>query len=127
MSLGAIHQFVPSFAGRDAIGRHVVAAQHLLRGAGFQSDIFAGESRRDVAHLASPYQRFDGTMRVNTALLYQCSTGSPVGLYCRDRPEPMLIDYHNITPASMFDAWEPHVGVELAAGRSQLEIGRAHV
>jgi glycosyltransferase involved in cell wall biosynthesis len=30
------------------------------------------------------------------------------------------VNYHNITPASLFAPWEPHVGVELQAGRRQL-------
>lgn len=117
----AVHQFLPSFAERDAIGRHTVIAQRLLRGAGFESEVFAGESRREVARLATPYQRFSGGAAGQPVwLLYQCSTGSPVGTFCAGRPEPLVIDYHNITPADLFDPWEPSVGVELLAGRKQL-------
>jgi glycosyltransferase involved in cell wall biosynthesis len=117
---GAIHQFIPSFAGRDAIGRHTLAARRLLRSGGFDSEIFAGESLREVAKLATPYQRFESRPGQPTWLMYQCSTGSPVGAFCMARPEPLVLDYHNITPAEMFEAWEPHVGVELVAGRAQL-------
>jgi glycosyltransferase involved in cell wall biosynthesis len=35
--------------------------------------------------------------------------------------EPLLVNYHNITPASLFGPWEPHVGVELDAGRRQMK------
>jgi glycosyltransferase involved in cell wall biosynthesis len=122
---GAIHQFLPSFAGRDAIGRHTLAARTLLRRAGFDSEIFAGESLREVAKLSAPYQRFVPVNGQPTWLLYQCSTGSPVGDFAMARPEPLIVDYHNITPAEMFEAWEPHVGVELVAGRAQLaELAR---
>lgn len=117
----AVHQFLPSFAGRDAIGRHTLIAQRLLRRAGFDSDIYSGEARRDVARLSAPYQRFTGGLGGQpTWLLYQCSTGSPVGAFCAERPEPMVLSYHNITPAALFEAWEPIVGVELVAGRKQL-------
>lgn len=116
----AIHQFIPSLAGRDAIGRHTLEARRLLRDAGFDSEIYCGEALREVAKFATPYQQFEATAGQPTWLLYQCSTGSPVGTFCAQRPEPMVIDYHNITPASLFEAWEPHVGVELSAGRSQL-------
>src|SRR5208283_1072337 len=35
--------------------------------------------------------------------------------------EPKLVNYHNITPASLLEAWEPHVGYEVSLGRTQLE------
>jgi len=117
----AVHQFLPSFAERDAIGRHTIVAQRLLREAGFESDIYAGVSRREVARLAMPYQQFrGGAPGQPVSLLYQCSTGSPVATFCAQRPEPLVLDYHNITPAELFEAWEPSVGVELVAGRKQL-------
>ena len=37
-----------------------------------------------------------------------------------DRPEPKLVDYHNLTPPEYFAAWRPEVFVELTAGRRQL-------
>ena len=117
----AVHQFVPTFAGRDAIGRHTILARRLLREAGFASEIFVSEARREVARLATPYQRFRGGAPGQPVwLLYQCSTGSPVATFCAERPEPLVLDYHNITPAALFEAWEPAVGTELAAGRRQV-------
>jgi L-malate glycosyltransferase len=120
VSRGAVHQFLPSFAGRDAIGRHALALQRVLRDAGFESDIYAGESVRTAGLSARQYQTFAGGPAGRTWLLYQCSTGSPVGAWCAARPEPMVIDYHNITPADLFAAWEPSVAAELTAGRHQL-------
>jgi glycosyltransferase involved in cell wall biosynthesis len=69
---------------------------------------------------AAPYEHFQPRSGQRTFLLYHCSTGSPVGEFCRARPEPLILDYHNITPAELFEPWEPHIAVELAAGRSQL-------
>ena len=37
-----------------------------------------------------------------------------------DRPEPKIVDYHNLTPPEYFAAWRPEVFVELTAGRRQL-------
>lgn len=117
----AVHQFVPSFAGRDAIGRHTLLAQQLLRAAGFASEIYVGNARPEVTRRSTPYQRFaGGAPGQPTWMLYQCSTGSPVATFCAQRPEPLVIDYHNITPAPLFEAWEPAVGVELQAGRTQV-------
>jgi glycosyltransferase involved in cell wall biosynthesis len=114
----AIHQFVPSFAPRNAIGNHVLQVQDVVRGMGLESEIYVGDAWREVAHLTRPYRELAGGN--GTWLLYQASTGSPIADWLRARPEPKLLNYHNITPASLFAPWEPHVGVELSAGRRQL-------
>jgi glycosyltransferase involved in cell wall biosynthesis len=114
----AVHQLVPSFAPRNAIGNHVLQVQGVLRGMGLESEIHVGDAWKEVAHLARPYR--DLPERPGTWLLYQASTGSPMAEWLRARPEPLLLNYHNITPAELFAPWEPHVGVELSAGRRQL-------
>jgi glycosyltransferase involved in cell wall biosynthesis len=115
---GAVHQLVPSFAPRDAVGNHTVQVQQVLRGLGLESEIYVGNARPEVAQLTRPYRELVGGE--GTWLLYQSSTGSPIADWLVERPEPLLVNYHNITPASFFAPWEPHVGVELQAGRRQL-------
>jgi L-malate glycosyltransferase len=114
----AVHQLVPSFAPRDAIGNHTLQVQHVLRDLGLVSEIFVADARPEVAHLSRPYRHLGEAP--DTWLLYQSSTGSPMAEWLLARPEPKLVNYHNITPASAFAPWEPHVGVELQAGRRQL-------
>jgi glycosyltransferase involved in cell wall biosynthesis len=114
----AVHQLVPSFAPRDAIGNHTLQVQDVLRGMGLVSEIYVADARPEVASLSRPYGELGSTS--DTWLLYQSSTGSPMADWLLDRPEPKLVNYHNITPAELFAPWEPHVGVELAAGRRQL-------
>jgi glutamine synthetase len=41
----SVHQFVPTLAPRDAVGRHYLAVQEALRGAGYRSDIYAYEAK----------------------------------------------------------------------------------
>src|SRR4051812_45237644 len=115
----AVHQLVPSFAPRDAVGNHTLQVQRVLRDLGLRSEIYVGEARREVAGLARPYDEL--TTDSDTWLLYQASIGSPMGDALLARPEPLLLNYHNITPASLFAPWEPHVAVELDAGRRQLK------
>jgi glycosyltransferase involved in cell wall biosynthesis len=117
---GAVHQFVPSFAGRDAIGRHTVQARSILRGMGFASEIYAGEVVRGAESTAKRSDAYRPEAGVPTWNLYQCSTGSTLGDWLMERPEPLALDYHNITPAELFEVWEPTVGVELRHGRRQL-------
>lgn len=123
----AIHQFIPTFAPRDAIGTHARHAQHILRDMGLASEIYAGGYRGTRPGQVRPYRSFSRRARSGaraaaerTWLLYQLSTGSPLFDFLMSRPERKLVNYHNITDASLYRAWEPVVAVELAEGRRQL-------
>lgn len=119
----AVHQFVPSFAPRDAIGTHVRAVRRLLHEMGVDSEVYVRESREARKGEVRDYLSYAGAKPgQKTWLLYQLSTGSKVAEYLLDRPEPKLVDYHNITPPEFFFPWEAHVGVELKHGRQQIPL-----
>jgi glycosyltransferase involved in cell wall biosynthesis len=52
--------------------------------------------------------------------MYHSSVGSPVADFVAGRDEPVIVDYHNITPAPFFERWEPAVAGALMKGRRQL-------
>jgi glycosyltransferase involved in cell wall biosynthesis len=117
----AIHQFVPTLAPRDAVGSHYLALQQTLRDAGYRSDIYAYEAKLEYHKLARPFTSFRGSSSGEpTWLLYHSSIGSPVADFVRARDEPVIVDYHNITPAAFFARWEPAVAGTLMKGRRQL-------
>jgi len=120
--VAAIHQLLPSFAPRDAIGAHALQVQRVLHGLGVDSRIYVGDAHREVRRSVQPYRELPAPRPGEpTWLLYQCSTGSPVADWLLSRPERKLSNYHNITPASFFEPWEPHVGAELLEARRQLD------
>ena len=117
----AVHQFVPTLAPRDAVGRHYLAIQETLRAAGYTSDIYSYEAKDEYKRLARPYASFAGSgHREATWLLYHSSVGSPVADFVAERDEPLIVDYHNITPAPFFARWEPALAGNLMKGRRQL-------
>ena len=117
----AVHQILPVFAPRDAIGNHVVAVRNALRGMGLRSEIYAGEVNAGAGNGATSIRKYRGSAHGEPALLmYHASTGSAVADWFAARPERKLIDYHNISPADLMAPWEPHVAVELDHGRRQL-------
>jgi L-malate glycosyltransferase len=120
----AVHQFVPTLAPRDAVGRHYLAVQETLRAAGYLSDIYCYEAKDEYKKLARPFASFTGTTTAhrgeNTWLMYHSSVGSPVADFVAARDEPLIVDYHNITPAAFFERWEPAVAGALMKGRRQL-------
>lgn len=121
----AIHQFIPTLAPRDAIGAHTLQVRALLRDMGFGSEIFAGEARSEMAREAHPYRRFGhgrhGLRHQGRSwMLYQSSIGSPVGDFVAGRPEPKLVNFHNVTPSAYLEAWDPEVAQATALGHQQL-------
>ncbi len=124
----AIHQFIPTYAARDAIGTHARLLRELVRSMGIRSEIYRDGAVGQGRHDSLPYRSFsgDGGAGGGTWLIYQLSTGSAVADFVRSRREPKVVNYHNVTPAPLFFPWEPHVGVELEAGRRQLaELSKA--
>ncbi|MDZ4827976.1 MAG: glycosyltransferase family 4 protein [Actinomycetota bacterium] len=117
----SVHQFVPTLAPRDAVGGHYLAVRDALRDAGYSSEIYAFEAKDAYKKLALPFRSFEGGRPGEaTWLVYHSSIGSPVADFVLGRREPVIVDYHNITPSSFFARWEPYVAGQLAVGRRQL-------
>ncbi len=115
-----VDQVIPSLASRDAIGVHSLALTEALRAVGIESEIFYGSCTPDLLGRAKHVTELGRTSR-NRWLLYQASIGSPVYDIFASRTEPKLVNYHNITPAALLEAWAPEVAYEVNLGRSQLE------
>jgi len=121
--MAAIHQVLPVFAPRDAIGNHTVAIRNELHRMGIASEIFAGEVMAGAGNGARSVRDVDParlTASEPTVWLYHASTGTSVAEWWASLPGSKAIDYHNISPADTTGVWEPHVGVELDHGRRQL-------
>jgi L-malate glycosyltransferase len=116
-----LDQFLPGFAPHDAIGSHVLQTRRVLREAGFDSDIFAEHIHGPMDRHAADFRSYPST-RQNTFLLYHASTSSPMASFLTDRDEPLLIDYHNITPARYFARWEPVAAASMTEARHQLRM-----
>lgn len=116
----SVHQFVPNFSAGDAIGHHTVQVKRLLRSAGFESQIFAEAMAPDVRQEARPWSDYGRRRRPADLIIYQCSTGSRMVAFLRDRREPLAVNYHNITPAVFFDRWEPVAAGSMRRARDEL-------
>jgi glycosyltransferase involved in cell wall biosynthesis len=114
-----VDQVIPSLASRDAIGVHTLNLRDGLRAAGIDSDVYYGSFTPDVEHEGRPVIELGRAGR-DRWLLYQASIGSPVYDIFSARAEPKLVNYHNITPASLLRDWEPAVAYEASLGRTQL-------
>jgi L-malate glycosyltransferase len=115
----AVHQFVPALLPRDATGVHTLALRDALHGAGWESDIYVESSHDDLWHHALYFERYPERAKPGDILLYHLSTASPVAEFLLGRPETLVLDYHNITPASFYDGWEDHTSEKVALARLQ--------
>ncbi len=115
-----VHQFAATLGARDAVSNHTVALHRLLRDElGCDAAIFAVSVNRGRRVAARSY--FDHPdCGAPDLLVYQACTGTPVAEYVLGRPEPLVVDYHNITPSGLFSDWDPAIAAELAHGRRQL-------
>ncbi len=120
MSVERIDQVIPTLASRDAIGGHTVQLRDLLRGRGYRSDIYYGNASPDRLDFGYPVSRLGDHSPNGRVLLYQLSIGSGVADIFRERAERKFVNYHNITPADLLEAWMPEVGEEVRWGRAQL-------
>jgi glycosyltransferase involved in cell wall biosynthesis len=120
--LTAIFQFLPTLAGKDAIGKHSLQIRRILREAGFRSEIFADNTHSEVAAEAHTFRSYRDFVRPgeDTLLLYHFSIGSPVTEFLKAQDLPLAIDYHNITDGRYFERWDPLAAATMYGGRRQL-------
>lgn len=116
-----VHQVLPSLHVADASGAHTLRARDALRHAGFVSDIFVDQVDPPLRHQVRMFDELDEfVVAGSTALLYQLAVGSVLVDSLLTREEPLLVNYHNLTPASFFAKWAPDWLDAVALGRSQL-------
>ncbi len=116
-----IDQVLPSLAPRDAIGYHTCKLQEVMRSIGISSEIFADEIKGEMNGLARPFRDFVKRRgSPSRYVIYQASTGSPIVQHLMNRPEALMIKFHNITPKEIVGRGEPRIGVVVGAGVKQL-------
>jgi L-malate glycosyltransferase len=120
-SVNAVHQFLPALMPGDACGIHTLAAQAALRDAGFESEIFCEAVHHDLEGRGRIFHDFPAFAK-GSVLVYHLATGSVLADYVNARSEPLVVDYHNLTPASFFRRWDMSVANAVNWGRAQLAM-----
>ena len=108
----SVHQVVPVLSEHDATGQHTRQVQRLLREQGMTSEIYAGHVVAGADGWAKPLKHLAGA----DVLLYQCSVGSDLAAWCLDRAEPLVVNYHNMTPGAVLRRLAARPGRRAALG-----------
>jgi glycosyltransferase involved in cell wall biosynthesis len=120
-SVSAVHQFLPALLPGDACGLHTLQAQAALRDAGFESEIFCEAIHHQLEGRGRHFSEFPSFAK-GSVMIYHLATGSVLADFVNARPEPLVVDYHNLTPAEFFRRWDPTVANAVSWGRSQLAM-----
>jgi glycosyltransferase involved in cell wall biosynthesis len=121
-----IHQILAAASPGDAITNAALEYRDVLRRVG-PSEIFARHIAPSSAGEVLPLGEYRacGSQGV---LVYHASIGEPmVAAFLRSRHEPIVLVYHNITPAKYFADLDETFAELLVLGRDELEFIRPRV
>jgi glycosyltransferase involved in cell wall biosynthesis len=97
-----IHQVLATLGYGDAIGHEVLGIQRVLRGAGYESEIFVQTADPRLEHLTQDYRDLKGASHPDNILIHHFSIGSRASRMAYALPDRMVLIYHNITPPEFF-------------------------
>jgi glycosyltransferase involved in cell wall biosynthesis len=103
--VAAIHQFVPMLHHHDAVGEHTMALQALLRAEGVASNIYSQLPDPHTADRTLPYLDYEVEAEPGDVLVYQFATESAMVGWLLQRDQPLVVNYHSVTPPQFFAPW----------------------
>src|SRR3954469_1301768 len=113
-----VHQWVPAAHRGDAIGDSARRVRDLLRDLGHESEIFALTIDDDMRGDARPFAEADAF--AGDLTIFHFALPSPMSHAFAQLPRGRVLQYHNITPAHFFAAYDPGVFRVAALGRQEL-------
>jgi glycosyltransferase involved in cell wall biosynthesis len=116
----AIHQFVPMLHRSDAVGRHTLRLRDVLVGRGITSHIYVELVDPDTESESRRYADYADEAERGDVLIYQFATASGIATFLRGRPEPLVVNYHNVTPPHLYASWDN--GMARHQLRAQIEL-----
>ena len=116
VSRPAIHQLLPTFSPRDAVGNNTLVLRDLLLELGFESNIYSSNIHHELSAAALPMDELDDD---DSWLIYHHSIGGSAGDTYEARAGRRVLVYHNITPLELVERWAPEVAAEIMLGRDQ--------
>ncbi len=121
-----VHQILPALHHGDAVGNEARAWRRHLRKAGFESEIFAGAVDHEIAVEAHPFGEWPGE-DPGAVTVFHYGPGSVVGRRAAEARGPLVLRYHNVTPASLLAPYAPGPARLAVEARAELEVlcGRA--
>jgi L-malate glycosyltransferase len=115
-----IHQVLATLGYGDAIGHEVLGIQRVLRGAGYESEIFVETADERLESLTRDYRELVDFSHPDNLLLHHFSLGSKASRTAFAVPDRMALIYHNITPPEYFAGVQRKLARQCFHGRREL-------
>jgi len=116
-----IHQFVPMLHRADAVGRHTLRLRDVMVTRGIASHIYVEMDDPDTSSETRSFTRYAGEAAAGDVLVYQFATASAMGAWLRARPEPLVVNYHNVTPPEYYAPWDNGMARHQLLAQTQLQ------
>ena len=113
-----IHQMQVAAARENSIGNEVLALRAALRLWGYHSEIYAAEVAPSMRGQATHFERYRPSP--HDLLILHYSTGSELTDYVRALGVPLVLVYHNVTPARFMTGLGTAEKERARRGREQL-------
>ena len=120
--MSGIHLFVPMLHRRDAVGEHTRALRDGLVADGIECRIYIEMPDPDTVDETYPYRDYESDARPGDVLVYQMATRSDMAAWLAARPEPVVVNYHSITPAAYFVPWNNWIARHQVAAAQDLAV-----
>jgi glycosyltransferase involved in cell wall biosynthesis len=104
----------------DAVGRHALRIRSVLQNRGIRSQIYVESVDRETASDTEPYQLYAQQAKAGDVLVYQFATASGLAPWLLTRSEPVVLNYHNVTPPEHFAPWDNGLARHQLAAQVQL-------
>ncbi len=115
-----IHQIVNDLWLGDAIGKECLAIQRRLIALGHPSEIFAQQAGPGLEGRFRPASEYAAVAGPENAVIWHFSIGTELTELVSGLSEPVIMRYHNITPAHFFHGLNPAAEAKCLEGRRQL-------
>lgn len=112
----AVDLLIPQMASGDATSNHTRLIRELLEERDIGVRIVVERKNRSDSN-SIPIEKWKGDAQVS---ILQHSIGSEVAQSVIRKKAPVVLNYHNITPASYFQVWQPELAKSVQRGRQQL-------
>ena len=119
-----VHQVLATLGYGDAIGHEVLGIQRVLRGAGYESEIFVEAADPRLEAVTIDYRHLVDHAHPDNLLLHHFSLASKASRTAFALPDRMALIYHNITPPEFFVGLHRSLSSECFRGRRELSAYR---
>ncbi|RPJ71295.1 MAG: glycosyltransferase [Acidobacteria bacterium] len=113
-----INQWVPAAHKGDAIGDSARRVQGLLRSMGHESELYALTVDEELAGVVRPFSH--PAARLGDITIFHYALPSAMTEAFAALPRGRVLQYHNITPAPFFAAYDPNLFRLATLGRREL-------